>query len=131
MTGPEHMEHQTLEIKVNASVDIRIAPLIIALNRIKGIYTIDSCQGDANESAYVYFKYGSSPKELAIFCVVLAEKLNLSIQGSNDYSLRLEWNYDFSTNMAVLMTSQKNIHKLAKAIDSFAINRHKIFSDDS
>jgi hypothetical protein len=53
----------------------------------------------------------------------LAESLNLHIKGSNSYVLRVEWNYDFSTNMAVLMTSQQSIQKLTKAIHTIVSHR--------
>ena len=122
------MEHQTIDIKVNACVDKKVAPLVIALNRIKGIFTVDSCQGYSNKPAYVYFKYGSSPKDLAVFCSILAKQLSTSVKGSNKYSLRVEWNFDFSANMAVLMTSPKNIHKLVKAIQSMTFSHHKNLS---
>jgi hypothetical protein len=122
------MNHSQRTIKVNALADTGIAPLVLALNNIDGLFTIDSCQGSKNEPAYVYFKYGSSPKELAIFCSLLAKELNMRIRGSNDYALRVEWNYDFSTNMAVLVTSQDNIPILTKAINSGVNEHHKTSS---
>ena len=98
---------------------------MLALNKFDGVFTIDSCEGSKTKAAYIYFKYGSSPKDLAIFCSILAEKISPHIKGSNEYVLRVEWDYDFSTNMAILMTSQKNIHKLNKAIDFVVNNLHK------
>jgi len=124
------MNHSQTNIKVNALADNKIAPLVVALNRIGNIFTIDSCEGSQDEPAYVYFKYGSSPQSLAVFCSILAEKLNAHIKGSNDYALRVEWNYDFSTNMAVLVTSQDNIPKLTQAVDSVVSIHHKTLSFD-
>jgi len=88
------LKHSTINIKVNAAVDKKIAPLVLALNKFDGIFTIDSCEGSQTQPAYVYFKYGSSPKDLAVFC-------------------------------SILVTSPKNIRKLAKAVDSVANNLRK------
>ena len=37
-------QHQQTEISVRAYVDLKIAPIIVALNRIPGVVTIESCQ---------------------------------------------------------------------------------------
>lgn len=48
--------HAQTWIKVNASIDARIAELVAVLNQVQGLETLQSCQGDAGErSGYVYF----------------------------------------------------------------------------
>jgi hypothetical protein len=42
--------------------------------------------------------------------------------------LRVAWNFDFPTNMVILMTSHKNIHKLAKATEFMIFSHHKNLS---
>ena len=117
-------KHSTTNIKVNAPVDKGIAPLVLALNRFDGLLTLDSCEGDKNKPAYVYFRYGAKPKDLTVFCYILAEKLSAQVKGENGYSLRVEWDYDFSNNMAVLMTGRPYIHKLTAAINA-VVNEHR------
>ena len=116
------MSHNVVNVKVNVFVYERIAPLVKVLSDFERLFTVDSCEGSNKEPGYVYFKYGSSPKDLAVFCTLLAEKLSTYIKGSNEYSLCVEWEYDFSTNIAKLMTSHQNIQELAKAIESIAIS---------
>jgi hypothetical protein len=117
-------KHSTINVKVNAPVDKNIAPLVMALNRFDGLLTLDSCEGGKGKPAYVYFKYGATPKDLTVFCYILAEKLSERIKGVNGYSLRVEWDYDFSNNMAVLSSGRPYIHKLTAAIKSVA-NAHR------
>jgi hypothetical protein len=117
-------KHSTINIKVNAPVDRGIAPLVLALNRFDGLLTLDSCEGYKDKPAYVYFRYGAKPKDLTTFCYILAEKLSEHIKGANGYSLRVEWDYDFSNNMAALMTERPYIHKLTAAIKAVA-NEHR------
>ena len=51
--------HAQVWVKVNAPVDAGIAHLVAILNRIDGLYTLDSCEGIAGEKpAHVYFNYG-------------------------------------------------------------------------
>ncbi len=106
--------HPEVIIKVNATVDAGIAPLVLALNQFPGLITVDSCEGDREKAAYVYFKYGGSPRDLAIFCCELARRLSAIVKGSDGYCLRVEWNYDFSANMACLKTKPDCISNLCR-----------------
>ena len=49
--------HSQVWIKVNTTVDEGIADFIALLNKIDGLSTLDSCQGDKGWG-YVYFRYG-------------------------------------------------------------------------
>lgn len=51
--------HPQTWIKVNVPVDEGIAAIVVLLNTIPGLVTLDSCQGDPGEKdAHVYFCYG-------------------------------------------------------------------------
>lgn len=46
-------------IKVNARVDVGIAPLVTALNEFEAVETIESCQGGEGHQAFVVLRLGS------------------------------------------------------------------------
>ena len=54
-------EHPTTWVKVNALVDKGIAELVVLLNEVEGLQTLESCQGgspanpDEERPAYVFF----------------------------------------------------------------------------
>jgi hypothetical protein len=51
--------HTQTWIKVNAPIDERIAELVATLNRVEGLETLQSCQGEPGEQrGYVYFSFG-------------------------------------------------------------------------
>lgn len=51
--------HAQTWVKVNAPIDERIAELVASLNRIEGLETLQSCQGEPGErQGYVYFSFG-------------------------------------------------------------------------
>lgn len=51
--------HEQTWVKVNTTVDTKIAPLIETLNCFEGLETLQSCQGDVGgKGGYVYFTCG-------------------------------------------------------------------------
>lgn len=51
--------HPQTWIKVNTEVDCGLAEAIATLNRIDGLQTLQSCQGEPGErAAYIYFSFG-------------------------------------------------------------------------
>jgi hypothetical protein len=51
--------HEQIWVKVNASVDQRVAGVVSLLNSVEGLETLQSCQGEpGGRDAYVYFSYG-------------------------------------------------------------------------
>ena len=51
--------HKQVWVKVNAPVDAGVAEIVSVLNRVDGLETLQSCQGDAGgRSGYVYFACG-------------------------------------------------------------------------
>src|ERR1700683_5790255 len=51
--------HVETFVKVNAKVDVGIAPVIAALSEFEGLETVESCEGYSDgPSAFVMFRYG-------------------------------------------------------------------------
>ena len=51
--------HEQVWVKVNTQVDAAIADIVSLLNRIDGLQTLQSCQGDkGRQGAYIYFSFG-------------------------------------------------------------------------
>lgn len=58
------MRHTQTWVKVNVEVDCGIAGVVAALSDIERLRTLDSCQGDSEHSASVYFDMGCRWQEL-------------------------------------------------------------------
>lgn len=51
--------HEQVWVKVNTQVDTGLAEIIESMNRVDGLQTLQSCQGDKGHSpAYIYFSFG-------------------------------------------------------------------------
>jgi hypothetical protein len=50
--------HEQVWVKVNAPVDAGIAGIVSVLNSREGLATLQSCQGDVDQQAYIYFSFG-------------------------------------------------------------------------
>jgi hypothetical protein len=75
---------------VNAPVDEGIAVVVVALNQIDGVVTLDSCQRGVTGEAYVYFTYGDNWRELGKLLERLAAQLR-TMSLCCGFSLSLEW----------------------------------------
>jgi hypothetical protein len=116
--------HRKKIIKVNASVDRGIIPLVTALNRFPGILTLDSCQEDSG-AAYVYFCLSeSNGSALPLFCRELARLLSAARMSIEGFQLSVEWPYDCSACMARLTVPTQKVEVVALAIARIA-NRHR------
>lgn len=56
------MSHKQVWVKVNATVDEKVAPIVNLLNQIEDFQTIDSCEGDSEAWGWVFFFYGNWSK---------------------------------------------------------------------
>jgi len=102
--------HDMVTIKVNATVDANIAPVVRALNEFADVLTLDSCQ-DSTEGAYVYFALSEESNcRLPAFCAGLAEDLSAGLPAGHGLSLRVEWAYDFESCMAKLIMRPVVVH---------------------
>lgn len=69
--------HAQTWIKVNAPVDERIAELVSVLNRVEGLETLQSCQGEPGERhGYVYFSFGEWQNLCRFVFVTIAPRLH-------------------------------------------------------
>jgi hypothetical protein len=51
--------HPQTWVRVNVSIDEKIAEMVSLLNRIEGLETLQSCEGDPGERhGYIYFSMG-------------------------------------------------------------------------
>lgn len=112
------MHEQTL-VKVNAFVDRGIAPLVLALNSIEGVITLDSCQkGDCGTEpgmAYVYFTYGQSWTALGHLLEWIAaqtQELDLCC----GFSVRLEWFGSNDKPRAQISVKPEHVIEVAEAL---------------
>ena len=89
-SGQPPSPHKQTFVKVNAPVDEGIAVVVVALNQIDGVVTLDSCQRGATGEAYVYFTYGNDWYELGTLLERLAAQLR-TLNLCCGFSLSLEW----------------------------------------
>ena len=82
--------HTEVPVKVTAWVDEGIVPLVLVLNEIEGVMTLDSCQGDDGGLAHVYFCHRGEPLTAAGFAADLAAALAPHGEAA-DYTLTVRW----------------------------------------
>jgi hypothetical protein len=82
-------------VKINTWVDEGIADLVAALSQIKGLETLESCQGDAGErDAFVIFRYGDWRKCGELLFGLILPRMSPDLRA--DVSLKLQA-YDTDT----------------------------------
>jgi hypothetical protein len=73
-------------VKVNATVDAGVAELVELLNRVDGLETLQSCQGDAGKhDGYVYFSCGN----WNTVCEFVFDRIGPSLKESADEDVTL------------------------------------------
>jgi hypothetical protein len=115
--------HKGIVVKVNAVVDEGIAPLVLALNEIPCVYTIDSCQGRQDKPAYVYFRYLGREEREPSFFADLAKAMARRCGREILYRIRLEWNSG-DQPLGIVECPQGAIRRVASIINAAS-------SDDS
>ena len=120
--------HKQVMIKVNAECDEGVAPLVLALNEIAGIITLDSCEHGVYGEAYVFFTYGKNWQETGKLMQELF--ICLSKKFCCEYSLRLEWIGNNDCPRAKLICAIEHVGSIADTIRSsaFQINDHMTVS---
>ena len=88
MSSPEHETERT---RVNAWVDAGVLPLVDALNQHPMIVTLDSCENDGDNRAYVYFKFQGSADETPRLVQELAQMLGGVALAGCDYLFAVEY----------------------------------------
>ena len=112
--------HPTIAVKVNAPVDVGIAPLIWALSELP-IYSIDSCQGGEEKAATVSFRYLGSEKEEVEFFACLAETLATATQEEWLFTFTLEFNCG-SGPMGYIRCAPESVARVAEVFRSTITN---------
>jgi hypothetical protein len=69
------MIHREIPVKVTAWVDEGVAALVIALNELEDVMTLDSCQGDDGRPAHVFFRHRGDARAATLFAADLAAAL--------------------------------------------------------
>lgn len=108
--------HSEVQVKVNAFVDEGVAPLVVALNAIDGVVTLDSCEEDAGTGeASVYFRYGSSWQDLGALVKTIAELIQ-GIDLCCGVSVCLEWFGNNDQPRAHLSVRREHVADVARVI---------------
>ncbi len=101
---------------VNAWVDEGIAPLVVALNGISGVATLDSCQEGALGESFVFFTYGHTWHELA----TLLQETSYALSEAHlpcGYALRIEWLGSNSVPRAQVSVRPEHVAALSDGIN--------------
>ena len=113
--------HPQVMIKINAECDEKIAPLVLALNKVNGLVTLDSCQVGVYGESYIFFTYGETWKETGFLVNELATILRengVCCEGI----LRLEWVGSNDRPRAKLVCDPRHVDGIADMI-CLAANR--------
>ncbi len=118
--------HPQVPVKVNALCDSGIAPLVLALNEIEGLRTLDSCECNDFGRANIFFEYGDDWREIAD----LLQTISTSLREQNircDAILSLEWCGNNDWPRAQMSVHPEHVAMLAEAISALAtvVNCHK------
>ena len=104
--------HEQDIIKANIFCDKGIIPLVVALNSLEGVITLDSCQCGVYEEAYVFFTYGNDWRDLASLLQEISTQLSTG-SISCGYILRMEWWGSNDIPRAEIIVEPNNINTLA------------------
>ena len=111
----QHANHKQVMIKVNAECDEGVAPLVLALNKIEGVITLDSCQKGAFGEANVFFLYGQDWQDLANLLQTISSELSKTHLACG-YILRIEWMGSNEWPHAQIVLSPEHVAILARSI---------------
>lgn len=111
--------HEQVAIKVNGFCDEGIQPLVLALNEIGGVVTLDSCECSVDEEAYVFFNYEGTWQELASLLQAMSTELSTRLAGCV-YALRLEWSGSNERPRAQIVVEPQHAVTLAGHLRSLA-----------
>ncbi len=106
-------EQREVPVKVTAWVDEGIASLVVALNDLDGVVTLDSCQGGAGRPASVFFCLRGG--HAAVFADALAGRL-APCEAVADYTLTAEWRAGIGEPRFRLACPTAQVSVLAQAL---------------
>ena len=112
------MNHAQVYVKVNAACDEGIAPLIVALNEVQGVVTVDSCENDV-WGACAFFNFGRDWRELACLLQEMSSLMS-NLQLPCGYSLQMQWLGSNSKPRAQLTMEPEHVVCVADGIQRIA-----------
>jgi hypothetical protein len=115
--------HREVPVKVTAWVDEAIASLVLALNELPDVQTLDSCQGDDQRAAHVFFAYRGDAKAAAAFVANLAAAL-APHDDAADYTLTAEWRPGTDQPVFRLVCPATQADELAAVLSSASVSGH-------
>jgi hypothetical protein len=118
--------HHEVPVKVTAWVDEGIAPLVLALNELPDVQTLDSCQGGDQRAAHVFFAHRGDAKTAAAFVADLAAAL-APHDDEADYTLTAEWRPGADQPVFRLACPATQADELAAALSSASVSGHDTY----
>lgn len=113
--------HAEIPVKVNALVDRGVAPLVAAISEFPGLLTLDSCEGEADGTAYCYVSHQGPVTEFVRVLGDIAAYARQKLGGCCDeYKITLEWLPGDEAPMAKIASQQAYIDLLADALTELA-----------
>ena len=113
--------HAQTWVKVNAPVDRAIAELVLALSKIDGLETIESCQdAPGHGNAFVFFRYGTWEECGVLMFDELLPMLEPDLRASVQLILRA---YDADSPMGEIIVEPVAIPALSKQVCRLASSR--------
>ena len=116
-------QHKQVPVKVNAECDEKIAPLVLALNDVKGIFTLESCQEWKPGEAAVWFTYGTYGQRKCEEVAQLLQTIStlLSEQGlACGCRMSLEWNGNNDQPRVEMSVATAELTAIATTLRSIA-----------
>ena len=112
--------HAEVPVKVTAYVDEGIAPLVEALNKIPGLYTLDSCEAGADGMAYCFAAYRGPVSEFVCILSNMAGVLRDRVGGCCEFKISLEWIPGDDTPLAKITSQHEMAGTLAGVLSDVA-----------
>jgi hypothetical protein len=113
-------DHRQVLVKVNAEVDAGIAEVVSILNRVEGLQTIESCQGERGAGpAYVYFWYGDWKNISEFVFEDLSPRLSSDVGADHSVSVEI---FNGSRPTGRLQFSPEATNKVASVLNHIVSN---------
>ncbi len=111
--------HEQVAVKVNGFCDRGIQSLVLALNEIDGVVTLDSCERGVYGEAYVFFTFGETWQQLASLLQAMSTGLSKLRVGCG-YTLRMEWFGSNEWPRAQMVVEPEHVATLSHHLQSLA-----------
>lgn len=119
----QRTKHKQVIVKVNAECDEQIVPLVLALNGIEGIFTLESCQEWKPCEAVVWFTYGTYGERSCEEVVKLLQTISTLLSEQElacGCRMSLEWIGNCDQPRVELTVATSELLVLASALEGIA-----------